>query len=165
MKKIPPRAAFYSFLFFFIVNMAFGLIIIGCIFDLINNIDLCAKAIVAFSILWFFNIILLINAFGSIDALNRKIYDQLVKSNFYYLFIALTLSLFSVYTIFVYFLCFKKTGIVSIVTFPSFLSIFPVINAGVMFSIMYKKKPFIKTLRLYLTFSLARYIYNNYRVN
>jgi hypothetical protein len=34
-----------------------------------------------------------------------------------------------------------------------------------MFSIMYKKKPFIKTLRLYLTFSLARYIYNNYRVN
>ena len=160
------RISFLGFLFSLIIAC------LSTIFIFISFINLNAvesvlpKAIVSIPLSWFLSLLFLSNAFKYANVQNQRIFYKIIVSNTYYILLGLTLSLFSIYTLYVYLLCNQKRSLfwLSILTFfYKLFALFPLLNFAVMYLILKRSEPLNKIIRLYLSFSLARYIYINCR--
>jgi hypothetical protein len=165
--KLAERISFFMFLAVLLINIIAVLIILFSGSSLFRE-DLLSKAAVALPLSWLLAIVSLSNAFNYVNETNQKIFDVLVRSPLYYLLIILTLSLFSIYTFYVHLLCNQKRTVMWSGKFYflyKLFALFPFINLAVMYMIIGKKEDVVKILRLYLSFSLARFIYMNYKTN
>lgn len=161
ISKIAEKIGFGVFVLVLIGNIIATVIILGGIIGIIEKEEIVAKASALMPIIWLLAVVSLGQAFRYLNVKNRKNYDWLVQSKLYYYLLALTLSLFSVYTLYAYWLCNRERNWVH--GLYIILSMVPVINFCVMYKIVNRRVGNIELLRLYLAFSLSRFIYLHYR--
>ena len=165
--KLAERISFIIFIVILIGNISAVLTIFFVGLTHLG-VGVLPKAVMALPLCWLLSIISLSNAFKYVNEDNQKMFDWLVLMPFYYLLMLMSLSLFSVYTLYVYLLCNQRRTVMWSSKFYfiyKLLAILPIINFVILYKVTIDKEDFGKILKLYLSFSLARFIYQNKKTN
>lgn len=164
MTKTAERISFFVFFIVLFITSMSTLIILSSFLFPNFNINLLSKAIASIPALWLLTIITLSNAFRFANVANQKEFDKFVDLGIYYFIVVLTLGLLPSYVLYVYLMCNRKrTFIFSIEPLIKLLGLIPFINFFVMFSLIKSKISLAEKTKLFLSFSLARHIYLNYK--
>jgi hypothetical protein len=168
LTKTSERISFFLFFIILLLSSLSTLIIFLSFINSFITVDVLAKAIVAIPLCWFLGIMTISSAFRFANVVNEKQLNRLVNSTIYYPLVFLTMGLLPTYVFYAYLMCHRqRTNMFSLSTEPlnKIFGLIPIVNSIVMFKIARARISFKESTKLYFSFSLAKYIYLNFKTS